>query len=94
MQFLSGILRVYVQAVGETPENATPVWQLYNNQAPTWNYGQTSINEKRNFNILFEGTWGPNRATGNIAIDDIAFYAGNCTSKSRASKFCLLKYKT
>ncbi|XP_014217840.1 MAM and LDL-receptor class A domain-containing protein 1-like, partial [Copidosoma floridanum] len=74
-----GVLRVLLQPVGESLENAQPIWQLYNNQGPTWYYGQTSVFEKRSFNILFEGTWGPNRASGNIAIDDITFYTGNCT---------------
>ena len=70
-----------IQPVGENPDTSLPIWQLYNNQAPTWNYGQASINERRNFNILFEGIWGPNKANGNIAIDDVAFYTGNCTGK-------------
>ncbi|GLH08186.1 LOW QUALITY PROTEIN: MAM and LDL-receptor class A domain-containing protein 1-like, partial [Gryllus bimaculatus] len=30
--------------------------------------------------IIFEGIWGPNRAGGTLAIDDIAFYEGNCTN--------------
>jgi hypothetical protein len=68
-----------VQPLGESLATALPVWQLYNNQGPSWNYGQTSITEKKNFKIVFEGTWGPNRANGNIAIDDVAFYTGNCT---------------
>lgn len=76
------MLRVLVQPLGESFNAAQPIWQLYNNQGPTWNYGQASIQEKKDFNVLFEGTWGPNRANGNIAIDDIAFYAGNCTGNS------------
>ncbi|XP_015605831.1 MAM and LDL-receptor class A domain-containing protein 1 [Cephus cinctus] len=74
-----GVLRVFVQPVGETLIGSKPIWQLYNNQGPTWNYGQANINERRNFNVVFEGTWGPNRASGSIGIDDIAFYTGNCT---------------
>lgn len=58
------------------------MWQLYNNQGPTWSFAQTSINERKDFNIIFEGTWGPNRASGSIAIDDVAFYTGNCTGNS------------
>ncbi|KAJ8682056.1 hypothetical protein QAD02_017848 [Eretmocerus hayati] len=81
-----GVLRVLVQPVGESLDAALPIWQLYNNQGPSWNYGQASIVEKRDFHILFEGTWGPNRATGNIAIDDIAFYTGNCTVKPNSAQ--------
>ncbi|EFN76831.1 Apical endosomal glycoprotein [Harpegnathos saltator] len=76
-----GVLRLYVQAAGDTSAEAKPIWQLYNNQGPTWSYAQANINENTNFNIVFEGTWGPNRASGSIGIDDIAFYTGNCSIK-------------
>ena len=33
------------------------------------------------FQVVFEGMWGPNRASGTISVDDIAFYEGECTSK-------------
>jgi len=33
------------------------------------------------FQVVFEGMWGPNRASGTISIDDISFYKGDCTSK-------------
>lgn len=58
-----------------------PIWQLYNNQGPTWNYAQANINQNTDFNIVFEGTWGPNRASGSIGIDDISFYTGNCSGE-------------
>ncbi|XP_012277059.1 MAM and LDL-receptor class A domain-containing protein 1 [Orussus abietinus] len=74
-----GVLRVSVQVVGEPSKGSRPVWQLYNNQGPTWNFAQASINQRKDFNVVFEGTWGPNRASGSIGIDDIAFYTGNCT---------------
>ncbi|RLU21276.1 hypothetical protein DMN91_005649 [Ooceraea biroi] len=74
-----GVLRLYIQAVGDTSSEAKPIWQLYNNQGPTWSYAQANINENADFNIVFEGTWGPNRATGSIGIDDISFYTGNCS---------------
>ncbi|XP_014480797.1 PREDICTED: MAM and LDL-receptor class A domain-containing protein 1-like [Dinoponera quadriceps] len=76
-----GVLRLYVQEVGDTSTEAKPIWQLYNNQGPTWSYAQANINENTDFNIVFEGTWGPNRASGSIGIDDIAFYTGNCSVK-------------
>ncbi|XP_066601033.1 MAM and LDL-receptor class A domain-containing protein 1-like [Prorops nasuta] len=74
-----GVLRVLVQPAGESSAVSRPIWQLYNNQGPTWNYAQASINERKEFSVVFEGTWGPNRASGSIGIDDIAFYTGNCT---------------
>ncbi|KAG7208285.1 hypothetical protein KM043_014527 [Ampulex compressa] len=73
-----GILRVSVQPETENPVEPKPIWQLYNNQGPAWNYARATIKEKRDFSVIFEGTWGPNRASGSIAIDDIAFYTGNC----------------
>ncbi|XP_078033852.1 MAM and LDL-receptor class A domain-containing protein 1 [Augochlora pura] len=76
-----GVLRVSVQTTGESSTESRSIWQLYNNQGPTWNYAQISVTEKRNFNIVFEGTWGPNRASGSIGIDDISFYTGKCTVK-------------
>lgn len=76
---IKGILRIGVVPLGESPSSAKPIWQLYNNQGPTWNYAQANINEKKDFNVIVEGIWGPNRANGNIGIDDITFYTGNCT---------------
>ncbi|KAL6443422.1 hypothetical protein ACFW04_002935 [Cataglyphis niger] len=76
-----GVLRLYLQTVGDISTEAKPIWQLYNNQGPTWNYAQANINENTNFNIVLEGTWGPNRASGSIGIDDISFYTGNCSVK-------------
>lgn len=72
-----------MQAVGDTSTEAKPIWQLYNNQGPAWSYAQANVNEKTDFNIVFEGTWGPNRASGTIGIDDIAFYTGNCSGEYR-----------
>ncbi|CAK9817198.1 MAM and LDL-receptor class A domain-containing protein 1 (Fragment) [Anthophora quadrimaculata] len=75
-----GVLRVSIQ-IGESSTESRPIWQLYNNQGPTWNYAQINVNEKKYFNVVFEGTWGPNRASGSIGIDDISFYTGNCSVK-------------
>lgn len=75
-----GVLRLYVQTEGDSSK-AKPIWQLYNNQGPTWSYGQANINQNTDFNIVFEGTWGPNRASGSIGIDDISFYTGNCSGE-------------
>lgn len=70
-----------IQTIEKSSTESRPIWQLYNNQGPTWNYAQININEKENFNVIFEGTWGPNRASGSIGIDDISFYTGNCSGK-------------
>ncbi|XP_076229736.1 MAM and LDL-receptor class A domain-containing protein 1 isoform X4 [Nomia melanderi] len=76
-----GVLRVSVQITGDSSVESRPIWRLYNNQGPTWNYAQVNVNEKRNFDVVFEATWGPNRASGHIGIDDVSFYTGNCTVK-------------
>ncbi|XP_015439108.1 PREDICTED: MAM and LDL-receptor class A domain-containing protein 1-like [Dufourea novaeangliae] len=76
-----GVLRVSVQTTGDSSTESRPVWQLYNNQGPTWNYAQISIKDRNDFDVVFEGTWGPNRASGSIGVDDISFYTGNCTAK-------------
>ncbi|XP_053986898.1 MAM and LDL-receptor class A domain-containing protein 1-like [Hylaeus volcanicus] len=76
-----GVLRLSIQTTGESSSESRPIWQLYNNQGPTWNYAQVNINERKDFSVVFEGTWGPNRASGSIGIDDISFYTGNCTVK-------------
>ncbi|XP_047354869.1 MAM and LDL-receptor class A domain-containing protein 1-like [Vespa velutina] len=80
-----GVLRIYIQPNDESSAEPRPIWQLYNDQGPTWNYAQTNINERKNFNIYFEGIWGPNRANGIIGIDDISFYIGNCIVKPLAA---------
>ncbi|XP_076661928.1 MAM and LDL-receptor class A domain-containing protein 1 [Halictus rubicundus] len=76
-----GVLRVSIQTTGESSTESRPIWQVYNNQGPTWSYAQISVVERKDFNVVFEGTWGPNRASGSIGIDDISFYIGKCTVK-------------
>lgn len=86
LSLLLGILRVLIQPI-EDSSRAIPVWQLYNNQGPTWNFAQARLNEERDFSIILEGTWGPNRASGSIAVDDLTFYTGNCTGFDSAFLF-------
>ena len=31
--------------------------------------------------IVFEGMWGSSRGTGFMAVDDVTFYKGDCSSK-------------
>ncbi|PNF30520.1 hypothetical protein B7P43_G09950 [Cryptotermes secundus] len=74
-----GVLRVLLQT-GES-QTYLPFWQLTNNQGPTWNFGQVPIRQNNSYQVVFEGTWGPNRAGGAISIDDISFYEGQCSIK-------------
>lgn len=32
------------------------------------------------YQVIFEGLWGSSRGAGSIAIDDISFYEGSCSS--------------
>ena len=34
-----------------------------------------------NLQIVFEGVWGNSRVSGYIAVDDVTFFEGACTSK-------------
>lgn len=44
-----GILRVLLQ-VGKF-QNMLPMWQLTNNQGPTWNYGQVAIRQNDSYKV-------------------------------------------
>jgi hypothetical protein len=44
-----GILRVLLQ-VGKL-QNMLPIWQLTNNQGPTWNYGQVAIRHNDSYKV-------------------------------------------
>ncbi|XP_021968384.1 MAM and LDL-receptor class A domain-containing protein 1 isoform X2 [Folsomia candida] len=85
-----GGLKVYtVAAPGSSVQNdigsfhppvMTPIWRLYNQQAPVWKYAQARIMEQELFQVVFEGVSGSSRANGFVAIDDIAFFEGDCTT--------------
>lgn len=64
------------------PPKMTPVWRIYNQQAPVWKYAQARIMEAEVFQVVFEGVSGSSRANGFVAVDDIAFFEGDCTSES------------
>ena len=61
----------------------TPIWRLQNGQGPTWQYAQAKIDSETDYQIVFEGVWGNSRVSGYVAIDDVTFYEGECSSKSR-----------
>lgn len=44
--------------------------------------GQEQKTPLQNYQIIIEGIWGDGRV-GTIAVDDISFYNGNCTSEWR-----------
>ncbi|KAJ9586122.1 hypothetical protein L9F63_020234, partial [Diploptera punctata] len=72
-----GVLRILL-LFGKS-QTLIPLWQLTNNQGPIWHYGQVPVLETRSYRkVVFEGIWGPNRASGTIAIDDVTLYEGEC----------------
>jgi hypothetical protein len=58
----------------------TPIWRLYNQQAPVWKYAQAKTMESEPFQVIFEGVHGSSRANGFVAIDDISYFEGDCTT--------------
>jgi len=58
----------------------TPVWRLHNGQGPTWSYAQTEITTQTNHQVIIEGVWGNNRASGFISVDDVTIYEGVCAT--------------
>jgi hypothetical protein len=49
-----GVLRVLLQV--EKDHTFLPIWQLANNQGPTWNYGQVPIRQNNSYKV--RGTTG------------------------------------
>jgi len=58
----------------------TPVWRLHNGHGPTWSYAQTRITTDTKYQVIVEGVWGNNRASGFIAVDDVTIYEGECAT--------------
>ena len=72
----------------------TPVWRLRNGHGPSWRFGQAQVTTDTSFQagnseeiveinfcllqVIIEGIWGNNRASGHIAVDDVTFYDGVC----------------
>jgi len=53
-----GGLKVYTRSVTTSgndltsvPQQITPIWRLYNQQAPVWKYAQARIMEKEQFQV-------------------------------------------
>lgn len=81
-----GSLRVYVKTVTDNGEEMSLIWRLNNHQAQAWKMAKVPITigrEKKaplqNYQIIIEGIWGDGRV-GTIAVDDISFFNGNCTT--------------
>ncbi|CAG7819888.1 unnamed protein product [Allacma fusca] len=78
-----GGLKIYTRPAANNDLNPgqqklTGVWRLYNQQAPVWKYAQAMIMESEQFQVIFEGVHGSSRANGFMAVDDIAFFEGDC----------------
>jgi len=58
----------------------TPVWRLHNGRGPSWQYGQAQVTTDTTFQVIIEGVWGNNRASGFLAVDDVTFYDGLCAT--------------
>ena len=79
-----GSLRVYTsreEASGNNQQQQTVVWRLNNHQGSGWRLAQANIQQTSSYRVIIEGLWGSSRSAGSIAIDDISFYEGICSSK-------------
>lgn len=81
-----GSLRVFVRLM-KPGKPLFPLWRLHNHQGERWFAGRVPIVTGKDrtppqtpYEIIFEGTWGEGRV-GNIAIDDIIFFDGDCTTE-------------
>ncbi|KAJ6225385.1 hypothetical protein RDWZM_003930 [Blomia tropicalis] len=81
-----GSLRVYVKTVTDNGESMSLIWRLNNHQAQAWKMAKVPITigpemktPLQNYQIIIEGIWGDGRV-GTIAVDDISFFNGNCTT--------------
>lgn len=81
-----GSLRVFVRLM-KPGKPLSPLWRLHNHQGERWFPARAPIvtaNERAppltEYEIIFEGVWGEGRV-GNIAIDDITFFDGDCTTE-------------
>ncbi|RWS28649.1 MAM and LDL-receptor class A domain-containing protein 1-like protein, partial [Leptotrombidium deliense] len=84
-----GGLRVYIRTTDAKGDVILlPVWRLNNHQSMRWRPAQVSLSIKRGeefgppthaYQVVIEGIWGDARV-GSIAIDDINFFDGLCTT--------------
>lgn len=94
-----GGLRVYIRTT-DANNNVVllPVWRLNNHQSMKWRRARvaliaTQVGEERRppgnpYQVVIEGIWGDARV-GSVALDDISFVDGDCTSEWRASSTSL-----
>jgi len=57
-----------------------PIWRLQNGQGPSWKYAQAMVESETNYQVVFEGVWGNSRVSGYMAVDDVTFFEGACTT--------------
>ena len=69
-------LRVYTYSQGQ---KKPAVWQRTGSQGPNWRHGEAQITVLQNTQIVVEATRGLS-FKGDIAIDDLDFYNGDCVS--------------
>lgn len=86
-----GSLRIYIRR--EEPVNMSSgimssviqqrtIWRLHNHQGSSWKMGRALIQQSSSYQVVIEALWGSSRSAGSIAMDDISFYEGTCTSKA------------
>lgn len=81
-----GSLRVFVRLM-KPGKPLSPLWRLHNHQGERWFPARAPIvtaheraPPETEYEIIFEGVWGEGRV-GQIAIDDITIFDGDCTSE-------------
>lgn len=84
-----GGLRVSVEYGAGNDKQVSHLWRLNNHQSNKWRTARvplglmangTRVAPDKPYRVLFEGIWA-NSKTGLIAIDDISFVFGDCSSK-------------
>lgn len=86
-----GGLRVYIRTTDENNNVILlPVWRLNNHQSMKWRKARVALigsavgGERKPpsniYQVVIEGIWGDARV-GAIALDDISFVDGDCSSK-------------
>ncbi|RWS04929.1 MAM domain-containing protein 4-like protein, partial [Dinothrombium tinctorium] len=84
-----GGLRVFIRTTDSKGDVVLlPVWRLNNHQSMRWRHAQVSLSMKKgeeyvapthSYQVVIEGIWGDARV-GSIAIDDINFFDGYCST--------------
>ena len=69
-------LRVYTKSMGQSKP---PVWERRGSQGPNWRHGEAQITVLQNTQVVIEASRGSS-FKGDIAVDDLDFYYGDCYS--------------